>query len=139
MLNRPDRADLLEAVAAFLEGELKGAVGDPRLAFRVLIAASLCRSVAEESRRGELDEHAELERLRALLPGKLTERAINQSIGPEARRALIMEKDQALIDRIRDKGTSPAQRQAITDHVKTTLRAELSITNPRFDLSAEIE
>jgi len=47
----PDHATLLDAVAHFLETDLKNAVGkDPALAFRTLIAAHLCRTAALESR-----------------------------------------------------------------------------------------
>ena len=68
MSDRPDKEILLQAVARFLEREVKGAITDPRLAFRVLIAANLTSIVAAESRGEEAQQQAELHRLRALLP-----------------------------------------------------------------------
>ena len=41
MQNRPSKTDLLEAVARFLERDVKPAIKDPSLSFRVLIAANL--------------------------------------------------------------------------------------------------
>jgi len=49
--DRPDRAELLEAVAEFLLGEVRGSV--PReQRFQVLVAANICAVVAREIRAG---------------------------------------------------------------------------------------
>ena len=61
MRDRPSKADLLRAVAAFLDSEIRGALAaDPRalprdpaaLAFRVLIASHLTTLVAAETEAG---------------------------------------------------------------------------------------
>lgn len=51
LLERPEPAALLEGVASFLEEEVRPALaGDRGLAYRCLVAASLCRSLAAEHR-----------------------------------------------------------------------------------------
>ena len=78
MQNRPDKTDLLEAVARFLERDVKPAIKDPSLAFRVLIAANLAAVVAGELRVEDAATGAELDRLRALLP------ELAGALGPDA-------------------------------------------------------
>src|SRR5580692_116344 len=59
MQNRPDKTALLEAVARFLATEVKPAITDPNLAFRVLVAANLAAVVAAEVATEEAQEEAE--------------------------------------------------------------------------------
>lgn len=54
LLERPDPAALLGAVARFLEEDLRPLAAEERgLAYRCLVAASLCRSLAAEAAAGQ--------------------------------------------------------------------------------------
>lgn len=133
MLADPDGAQLLEAVAQFLEADVRGAVNDPRVSFRTLIAAHICRGVAAEMKQAETHEAAELLRLAALFPAEAKDAgAIKDSA---TRRRTIAELNKVLIRHLK-RGDSD---RALLDHLRQTLRDELTLTNPRFDLAKEIE
>lgn len=121
MIDPPDKETLLEAVAQFLALELKGAVADPRLAFRVLIAAHLTATVAAELRGGAQQDAAELARLQKLLPGVDGDlRALNRELAA----------------RLRDGRLDGAAALA---HLQETLAEKLRVVSPRFELKSEIE
>lgn len=134
MADRPEKEVLLDAVARFLDKEVRPAVSDPRLAFRLLIAANLNQIVATELRLGEAHEAAQLARLRALAglpppaPGSAADRAA------ELRR---LERD--LARRIREEPLDDDARRRVREHVIATLRERLAVSNPRFDLASAIE
>ena len=66
MQDRPDAAELLEAVAEYLFAELRPEV--PReQRFRVLVAANVCAVVARELRAGEAPDRDDLELFAELL------------------------------------------------------------------------
>jgi hypothetical protein len=136
MQDRPDASTLLEAVARFLGEEVRPAVSDPALSFRVLIAASLSATVARELATTEEQDQAQLERLRALLPdvappGLTSERRAE-------RHAAIATMEDELAARIRDDRLTDGQLLAAHAHVERTLAEKLAVTNPRFDLRPEI-
>jgi hypothetical protein len=81
MQNRPDKTALLEAVARFLATEVKPAIGDPNLAFRVLVAANLAAVVAAEVATEEAQEEAEAnaELCRRILAGELDDAAVREA------------------------------------------------------------
>jgi Domain of unknown function (DUF6285) len=123
MQDPPDKEMLLHAVARFLAEEVRPAMSDPRLSFRVLIAAHLAMTVANECRSGASEEVDELARLRAIYPddgGSL--RDLNLRLANEVRDGAIAVDDPRL-----------------RDHVKKTLLAKLAINSPRFETSPEIE
>jgi hypothetical protein len=122
MQDRPDTPTLLEAVARFLEQQVRPEIKDPALSFRLLIAANLCRIGAEERRQHEAFESAELERLSAVLG------AAPEGDGP---REQIRSGNRALAARIRT--MSPADLDAARAHIRATLSEALSIVSPRFD------
>ncbi len=130
MQDPPDKATLLDAVAQFLALELKSAVADPKLGFRVLIAAHLTASVAAELRGDEAQDAAELARLRALLPDVAA-----QQKDPSPR-AQIQALNRELAARLRDGRLSAG---AAFDHLQQTLAEKLAVVSPRFDLRPEIE
>jgi hypothetical protein len=67
--DRPDAAELLDAVAEYLFAELRPEV--PReQRFRVLVAANVCAVVAREIRAGEGPALADAELFRELLGGE---------------------------------------------------------------------
>jgi hypothetical protein len=138
MQNRPDKAALLEAVARFLEREIKPAVKDPSLAFRVLIASNLCQLVSAEIQMEDPATDAELDRLAALLPDVDVDLARARSSREERRRAL-ERYNRALYERIESGALRAEPGSAAWEHVTTTLRGELLTSSPRFDTALDIE
>ncbi|HZS37147.1 MAG TPA: DUF6285 domain-containing protein [Polyangia bacterium] len=134
MIDPPDKATLLDAVALFLVGELKGAVADPKLGFRVLIAAHLTASVAAELRGDDAQDAAELERLRALLPDVAT-----QQNDPAERRAELARLNGELAKRLRGGALDGDAWRAAFDHLQATLAEKLRVVSPRFELKPDIE
>ena len=72
MQDRPDAAELLEAVAEYLFAELRPEVPKEQR-FRVLVAANVCAVVARELRAGEAPDRADLELFGELLGEKVTD------------------------------------------------------------------
>lgn len=138
MQNRPDKAALLNAVARFLEREIKPQVSDPSLSFRLLIAANLCQLVAGEIQMEDLATHAELDRLAALLPDVDIDLAVARQ-SREGRVRAIEQMNRALGDHIASGAIEAAPGSAVWEHVVTTLRGELFTSSPRFDTGLEIE
>ena len=135
MQDRPDKATLLDAVMAFLTGEIQPRIEDKGLRFRVLIAAHLCSVVASEIRNEDIHDEAELHRLRQLLPNA---GAGDLPSARETRAALFSNLNGELEERIQ-KGGFDDSEAALFEHLRATLRNKLSVANPRFDLSPEIE
>lgn len=138
MQNRPDKAALLNAVARFLEREIKPQVSDPSLSFRLLIAANLCQLVAGEIQMEDLATHAELDRLAALLPDVDLDLAVARQ-SREGRVRAIEQMNRALGDHIASGAIEAEPGSAVWEHVVTTLRGELFTSSPRFDTGLEIE
>lgn len=140
MQNRPDKAALLNAVARFLEREIKPQVSDPSLSFRLLIAANLCQLVAGEIQMEDLATHAELDRLAALLPdvGLDLDLAVARQ-SREGRVRAIEQMNRALGDHIASGAIESEPGSPAWEHVVTTLRGELFTSSPRFDTGLEIE
>ncbi|HZU98654.1 MAG TPA: DUF6285 domain-containing protein [Planctomycetota bacterium] len=130
-MSGPSREEVLEAVARFLEEDVKPVAKEPALAFRVLVAGSLLRSVALETRDSESREAREVASLRALV-------APHPGPPPAARgegdglRALLCEK-------IRARAFSAAELARVRAHVRESLVQELAYTAPRFDTGAKVE
>ncbi len=134
----PDAPTLLSAVADFLSNDLRPAVkkADPALAFRVLIAESLCRIVAGELQSEDMLDLMELSRLQELLPD-----VIDGDVGRSRteRVAAIGTLNAALAARLRDDPPDPAFDALAIDHLRQALREKLMVTNPRFDAADTIE
>lgn len=155
MIDPPDQETLLEAVALFLMGEIKGAVSDPKLGFRVLIAAHLTATLAAELRGQEAQDAAELGRLRQLLPDfaeKLNDMSFSANSPSSAsaadaeklndmsfRRAAIRRLNGELAARLRDGRLGGASWAAAFDHLQQTLAEKLRVVSPRFALEPDIE
>lgn len=138
MQNRPDQPALLEAVARFLEREIKPVVKDPSLSFRVLIAANLCQMVSAEIQMEDAATDAELDRLSAILPDlEVDLDAARRS--REGRRRALARYNRALCDRLRDGSLRAEPGSEVWDHVTTALRGELLTSGPRFDTALDIE
>jgi hypothetical protein len=123
MQDPPDKEMLLAAVARFLAEEIRPVVADARLNFRVLIAAHLAMTVANECRSGADETAAELARLQAFYPdAEASLPELSARLARDVRGGAIAEDDARL-----------------RDHVKKSLLAKLAINSPRFDTRSEIE
>lgn len=129
MQDRPHAQELVGAVARFLGDEVVPVVSDPRLRFRVLIAANVLSIVARELAAGEEPLLAEWQRLVALLE--------HEADTPPARSAdlrdAVTRLNRELCTRIRagDADTG-AWRAAVFDHVEHTVIEKLHVANPRY-------
>ncbi|HZR13716.1 MAG TPA: DUF6285 domain-containing protein [Acidimicrobiia bacterium] len=112
--DRPTADELLEAVAEFLARDVVPGT-DGRLSFHARVAANVVGIVRRELASGSALDDEEHARLRALL-------------GHDGTRD---ELDAELARRIRD-GSLDDQRDAVVDHVRRTVRAKLTIANPRY-------
>ncbi|MEP7120416.1 MAG: DUF6285 domain-containing protein [Byssovorax sp.] len=138
MQQRPDKTELLTAVARFLEREVKPAIKDPALAFRVLIAASLTGIVAGELQTEDAATAAELSRLARILPEAATAIGLEGQLATrEGRKEALVSLNRALCDRIRS--ADFVKDPQVWSHVTLTLRGELFTSSPRFDTSIDIE
>jgi hypothetical protein len=135
---RPDQSTLLEAVAQFLLGDLLPNVTDKALAFKVMIAANLTTMVAQELRTDDDRYLGEVARLQALLPAVVPGDA--RLLSTHATRVDALTRlNAALAERLRANRFTPERLEAVTAHVRQTTQETLQATNPRFDLSADIE
>jgi hypothetical protein len=134
MQERPNKLVLLTAISRFLVEEARPALSDPRLSFRALIAAHLASVVASELASDEDFVTRELARLLSLFPD-------TKAPGPslDVRRSLIADLNQRLAVHLREGAPSPAELGRISEALRESLREKLSIDNPRFDTSPDIE
>lgn len=134
MQERPDQSTLLDAVAQFLLAEVAPAMPDKALAFRVMIAANLAAIVSGELATLDARYQSEVRRLQAIFPDVVAGDAAERATREERREALAA-LNTALVERLRG-GRAGAAELA---HVRQTVRETVAVTNPRFDLSLEIE
>ncbi len=131
MQDRPDKTTLLAAIAQFLVTEVRPAVDDRALGFRVLIAAHLAAGVAREIATEDDLDAAQLAGLQALLgeepdlPGR-----------SDARRDAIAAANRRLTERIR---AGDVDFDAVNAHLREVLAGKLAVSNPSFDLKPIIE
>lgn len=128
MQDRPTAAELTDAVSHFLQAEVAPTLGDPRLRFRVLIAANLMAIVTRELSAGDAPLREEWARLAALL----------DSPGPQPLAAADL---QTAIDRMgrelcarirRGDADDGAPFDAALAYAEAAVIARLRIANPRF-------
>jgi hypothetical protein len=135
MQNRPDHPTLLDAVAQFLLSEVSPKLeADKALQFRVLIAANLASVVANEMRTETSRFEAEVARLRRLLPDeasalplKAPDRAVRLDALEQLNRALSTKLEAGSL-------STEALAEAL-EHLFTTAKQTLEVTNPRFDVT----
>lgn len=124
---------LLQGLALFLGDTVRPAIdasGDKGLAFRVRIAQHLTMSLALELQSGEGHDRAAIARLDALLGTSST-----PSTASEAR--TVRAHLEAQLATSIDDGTA-VDEVLLHDHLHKALADELSVTNPRFDLSQDL-
>lgn len=135
MQDLPEKAMLLDALAQFLDKQLRPKLEDPALAFRVRIATHLSQLVAREIRAEDQHDLAEIARLREVL-GRAEE-------APPLPRALrhqaILEMKRALSKTVRDADLDEPAQARLRSAIKATLIEKLSVSQPRFDTSTQIE
>jgi hypothetical protein len=135
MQHRPDHPTLLDAVAQFLLGDVSAKLeADKALQFRVLIAANLASVVANELRTEATRFDAEVSRLRRLLPSEAASLPLDAK--DRATRLDALEQlNRALVTKLQA-GTLSTEAQAeALEHLFTTAKETLEVTNPRFDLT----
>ncbi len=119
MQDQPTAPDLLDTVRQFLLQELVPTIQDSRLRFHTLVAANVLTIVRRELELGAAAQHAELERLHALMPTSDTDDA----------HALT----RALAQKIRaGEADEGAFHDAVFAHVEQTVIEKLRIANPKF-------
>ncbi|MFT5434193.1 MAG: hypothetical protein ACI9OJ_004906 [Myxococcota bacterium] len=136
MQDRPNKTEILDALATFLMREVRPQVTDPALNFRVLIAANLASIVANEQRNEDTEDAAQLQRLRMLMPDVQIN---DQSASHAGRLGAIETLNYELVSRIRAGKINDTQRAGIWIHLGETLREKLAVVNPRFDSSPMVE
>ena len=129
---RSDDTHLLEAIAHFLDGQVRGAVEDKALAFRVRIASHLLAAIARRVSSGEAQTREAIPRLAALLgePPPVQPRT--------AREAEAMKKslEAALAEQLRD---APSLDPRVVEALRGLLIEEITLAQPRFDTRLDIE
>ena len=138
MVERPETEALLLAVARFLENEVRPVVSDPRLAFRLLIAANLNTIVAAELKNGGAFSQAELSRLRSLLPEAAAKLSVGQSDQTDSETMIALNR--VLAEKLRGGEVLSSETLShIRAHLKQTLHDKLTVSNPRFDLRPDVD
>ncbi len=131
MQDEPTRETILLAVARFLGQEVRPLVTDPKVSFRLLIAAHLCASVAQECDGEDAQNREELARLRGIFPD------LPEATAMPAMKRAIAEGNRRLAAKIRE-GLSPDEEALVTKHVQNTLIEKLAVNSPRFVVGGEI-
>jgi len=128
LVPRPDEPTLLRAIAAFLDGDVRGAVQDRGLGFRLRIAAHLLQTTAGQLEGADAFESGSVAALSELL---------GQPVVPdEPRREALLRLQGTLASRLRDADVDRAKALAVLTPI---LQAQLAVTSPRFDCALDIE
>ncbi len=135
MQDRPDRVELLGAIARFLGEQLLPNVPDRALVFRTRIAAWLLEVVTRELTLGEGHDLAELSGLQILLEEPLTAQPTLHA----ERTDVIAELRARLSAELRVAEISDERFADIAVCLKQTLADKVSVVQPRFDLSPDPE
>ena len=130
MQERPDAAELLEAVAEYLFAELRPEV--PReQRFRVLVAANVCAVVARELRSGEAPDREDLE-----LFGELLGETAEPAADPDALTQQARDSAAELAKRLRS-GELDDQLDVLAPRLAEHVRRKLEIARPGYDAPAD--
>jgi uncharacterized protein YlxW (UPF0749 family) len=136
MQDAPTKETLLLALAKFIMTDVRPAVSDSRLSFRLLIAANLAGIVAQECAGEDEQNRAEIARLAALFP-ELAE--LQKEVPPRAAQVRAMADGNAKLAKDIAAGALDVTPGGPTfAHVKQTLIEKLQIDNPRFDARRDL-
>jgi hypothetical protein len=123
MQDRPNAAELAEAVREFIETEVLPGIDEPRLRFRVLVAANGLGILERELRLGAPLVRREVESL-----GRLLGRADPAPDDLEELRQRAVDLNRDLVRRIRE-GDTPEGTLA---HCVATVADKLRVASPRY-------
>ena len=132
MQDSPDKTTLLGALSVFLLQNVRPAVTDPALRFRLLVAANLTRMIGAEIFTEDAHDALELAGLQALLG--------DGAVGEKGEGAhQIADANRELAARIRDGRIEEAELAAVTEHCRAVIEGKLVVINPSFDRRARFE
>lgn len=127
MQSRPEAPDLLDAIQDLLIKEILPRVEDDSLlAYKTLVSWNMLGVVSRELRMAERHLKEEARSVAAVLG-----LALPPEMPLEALRGFVRDGNEKLVQLIRQTKAGP-ENKAILEHVKRTLAADLSISNPRF-------
>lgn len=124
MQDHPTANELVDAVAHFIGIELAPALNDPRLKFRVLVAANVLAIVSLELVSGDALLQAEWHRLNALMGDDAPGEDIAQEVEVMTR---------ALCAQIRAGDADAGEfHEAVVAHTRQTVVEKLQVSNPKY-------
>lgn len=131
MQDEPNKTAILMGVARFLDQDVRPEIADRALAFRVRIATHLLSTVVRELAFESAADSAELASIQTTLGEPATPQPDAQ-----VRAEAIAAGNRELVAGLASGDLDP---EALHDHLERALAARLAVSNPRFDLSPEIE
>jgi Domain of unknown function (DUF6285) len=123
MQDRPNPAELSDAVKEFLEQEILPTISDARLKFRVLVAMNALGMISREVNLEESHLQTEFSSLKSLLQQDVPSPDSFSSL-----KAVTLELNTELSSRIRS-GNVPMN---VFAHLEEVTRAKLAVTNPAY-------
>ena len=136
MQDLPEKSSLLDAIASFLDREVRPKISDPAIAFRVRIAAHLASLVAREIREEDAHDIAEIDKLSTLLGHT----AGTDPPPTRAERArAITDLEQQLVKRIATGMLDDKAILRLSAGLRVILQNKLAVSQPKFDTALEIE
>ncbi len=135
MQERPDQATMLMAMAQFFASEVRPAIDDKGLSFRVLIASAVATSLALEQAGMHEREVAEMQSLGRILGGLVP----TGELSDRTRRHTLREMNTEVARGLRHDSLDDDTVAALAVHLKATLGARLAAINPRFDTRDKVE
>lgn len=131
MQDQPTAVELLEALKAFLEHEVRDQLqGSAR--FHALVAANVCGIVAREISLGPAAAKAEASRLQALLAAQSEPGGSGEPDHRDAKSLSLKELNQRLCRHIEAGAADDGPwRQQVFEHLRQTTAEKLAIDNPK--------
>jgi hypothetical protein len=136
MQDAPNKETLLLAMAKFLVAEVRPQIKDPRLSFRLLIAANLAGIVAQECAGEDEQNAAELARFARIFEDLVA--GDPKSATRATQLGAIRTGNERLAKGIREKTLDTSPSGPVFQHIKQTLAEKLAIDNPRFDSKRDL-
>lgn len=141
MQDLPDKATILDALGRFLDANVRPRILDSALAFRIRIAVHLAELVAREIRAEDEIDARELSRLEHLMSGDLEPGTTDpeQAERRAQRRQKILTLKRTWAQKVRNEPLDTQTLKEMHAEMRRVLIDKLSIAQPRFDTSLEIE
>jgi len=135
MQQRPDQPTILMGLAQFLSQDVRPAIEDKGLSFRVLIASAVAMSMALEQSGMDQREIDEMQSLGRLLDGLVP----TADLTPKCRRETLGHMNEEIARMLKEDDIAPQQLDDLRGLLKVTLASQIAAMNPRFDLSDTLE